>query len=95
MPITPLNDRVLVKRLEETEEKYGDSNLLIPDVAKEKPASGLVIAVGTGKNQGAAWVPLDVKIGDTVYFGKYSGSEIKIGGEDLLVLREEDIYVKE
>jgi chaperonin GroES len=91
--ITPLNDRVLVKRFEEVEEKRGD--LYIPDAAKEKPASGLVIAVGTGKNQGAAWVPLDVQIGDTVYFGKYSGSEIKVGGEDLLVLREEDIYVKE
>lgn len=91
--ITPLNDRVLVKRFEEEDEVR--NGLVLPDNAREKPAKGLVIAVGTGKNQGAAWVPLDIQIGDTVYFGKYSGSEIKISGEDLLVLREEDIYVKE
>jgi chaperonin GroES len=93
MSITPLNDRVLVKRFEDEEEVV--NGLVRPDIAKEKPASGLVIAVGTGKNQGAAWVPLDVQVGDKVYFGKYSGAEIKIDGEDLLVLREEDIYVKE
>jgi chaperonin GroES len=93
MPITPLNDRVLVKRLDEEEEVV--NGLVRPDIAREKPAEGLVIAVGSGKPQGNLWVKLEVAVGDKVYFGKYSGSEIKIDGEDLLVLREEDIYVKE
>jgi chaperonin GroES len=90
--ITPLNDRVIVSRIEKDEEVK--NGLYIPDNAKEKPYEGLVIAVGSGKVVNNVFVPLDVQIGDKVAFGKYSGAEIEIDGELLLVLREEDIYGK-
>jgi chaperonin GroES len=86
----PLHDRVLVKRIEEKEARYGD--IIIPDTAKEKPQQGEVIAAGTGKrtDEGKP-LPLDVKAGNRVLFGRYSGSEVRIGDEDYLILREEDI----
>jgi chaperonin GroES len=90
MAIRPLNDRVLVKRLESEERTKG--GIIIPDAAKEKPLEGKVMAVGGGKKdeKGKA-IPLDVKKGDRVLFGKYSGTEIKIDGDELLIVREEDI----
>jgi len=90
MKIRPLYDRVLIKRLnEETQTKGG---IFIPDTAKEKPQQGKVVAVGNGKLQEDGTVrPLDVKAGDTVLFAKYSGSEVKLDGEDHLILREEDL----
>ena len=91
MKIRPLQDRVIVKRLEETVEKT-KGGIIIPDTAKEKPQQGKVIAVGKGKvNDDGKVTPLDVKTGDTILFGKYSGSEIKIDGEEHLIMREEDI----
>lgn len=88
--IRPLHDRVVVKRIEEHEQMRG--GLYIPDTAKEKPQEGEVIAIGDGKVlQDGNRVPLDVKVGDRVLFGKYSGTEIKIGGEEFLILREDDI----
>jgi chaperonin GroES len=88
--IRPLHDRVIVRRLEEERKTAG--GIVIPDTAKEKPVQGEVIAVGTGKILEDGKVrPLDVKAGDKVLFGKYSGTEIKVGDEELLVLREEDI----
>ena len=88
--IRPLHDRVIVERLEEGEQKVG--GIIIPDTAKEKPQQGRVIAVGKGKTEKDGKVtPLDVKIGDTVLFGKYSGQEIKIDGEERLIMREEEI----
>jgi chaperonin GroES len=88
--IRPLHDRVIVERLEEGEQKVG--GIIIPDTAKEKPQQGRVIAVGKGKTEKDGKVtPLDVKVGDTVLFGKYSGQEIKIDGEDRLIMREEEI----
>ncbi|MGB9712381.1 MAG: co-chaperone GroES [Dissulfurimicrobium sp.] len=90
MKIRPLNDRVLVKRLEEKEVTKG--GIIIPDTAKEKPIEGKVIAVGKGKLMENGEVrPLDVKEGDKVLFGKYAGTEIKIDGEDFLMMREDDI----
>jgi chaperonin GroES len=88
--IRPLHDRVVVKRIEEGEQIRG--GIIIPDSAKEKPQEGEVVAVGNGKvlNSGER-VPLDVKEGDRVLFGKYSGNEIKVDGEDYLIMREEDI----
>jgi chaperonin GroES len=90
MKIRPLHDRVLVERLEEKEEKRG--GIIIPDTAKEKPQEAKVIAVGTGKvtDEGKR-LPLDVKVGDKILFGKYSGSEVKVDDKDYLILREEDI----
>src|SRR3989304_2576901 len=90
MNIRPLQDRVVVRRLEEKESMRG--GIVIPDTAKEKPQEGEVIAVGNGKvlNTGTR-VPMDVKVGDRILFGKYSGSEVKLDGEDLLIMREEDI----
>jgi chaperonin GroES len=86
----PLHDRVLVKRLEEEEARYGD--IIIPDTAKEKPQQGKVIAAGTGKRtEEGKTLPLEVKVGNRVLFGKYSGSEVRIDDEDYLILREEDI----
>jgi chaperonin GroES len=86
----PLHDRVLVKRIEEEEARYGD--IIIPDTAKEKPQQGEVIAAGTGKRtEEGKTLPLDVKAGNRVLFGKYSGSEVRIGEQDCLILREEDI----
>ena len=90
MKIRPLQDRVIVKRLEEEEKTKG--GIIIPDTAKEKPQEGKVIAVGKGKmNEDGKLIPLDVKVGDRILFGKYSGSEIKIDGEEHLIMREEDI----
>jgi chaperonin GroES len=91
MKIRPLQDRVLVKRVEEEAEKT-KGGIIIPDTAKEKPQQGKVIAVGKGKlNDNGKVVPLDVKVGDRILFGKYSGSEIKLDGEEHLIMREEDI----
>ena len=89
--IRPLADRLLVKRLEESEQKSA-GGITIPDTAKEKPQEGKVVAVGRGKlNDDGKVIPLDVKAGDRILFGKYSGSEIKIDGEEHLILREEDV----
>ena len=91
MKIRPLQDRVIVKRLEEAVEKT-KGGIIIPDTAKEKPQQGKVIAVGKGKvNEDGKVLPLDVKVGDRILFGTYSGSEIKIDGEEHLIMREEDI----
>ena len=90
MKIKPLGDRILVLRVEE--EKKTKGGILIPDTAKEKPQEGKVIAVGTGKvNEKGKRIPLDVKKGDRVLFGKYSGNEIKINGVEHLIMREDDI----
>jgi chaperonin GroES len=86
---TPLHDRVLLRRVEEVESVRG--GIIIPDTAKEKPQEGLVLAVGTGKFEKGQTIPLAVKEGDRVLFGKYAGTEIKIDGEELLILREEEI----
>jgi chaperonin GroES len=91
MKIRPLHDRVLVQRLEDEIEKT-KGGIIIPDTAKEKPQQGKVIAVGKGKvSDDGKLTPLDVRVGDTVLFGKYSGSEIKVDGEERLIMREEDI----
>jgi len=91
MRIKPLGDRVLVKRVEEAESKT-KGGIIIPDTAKEKPQEGRVIAVGTGKVlEDGRKVPLEVKEGDRVLFGKYAGTEVKIEGEEHLILREDDI----
>lgn len=90
MKIRPLQDRVIVKRIEEEEKSKG--GIIIPDTAKEKPQEGKIIAVGKGKvNDDGKVTPLDVKVNDRVLFGKYSGSEINIDGEEHLIMREEDI----
>ncbi len=87
---TPLHDRILVQRLEESETMRG--GIIIPDSAKEKPQQGKVISVGKGKSNDEGKVfPLDVKSGDTVLFGKYSGTEIKLDGDDFLIMREEEV----
>jgi chaperonin GroES len=91
MKVRPLADRVLVRRLEDEIEK-SKGGIIIPDTAKEKPQQGKVIAVGKGrKNEDGTIVPLDVKVGDRILFGKYAGSEIKLEGEEHLIMREEDI----
>jgi chaperonin GroES len=88
--IQPLHDRILVKRLEEQEVKKG--GIIIPDTAKEKPQEGEVIAVGPGKrDEQGKLIPLGVKVGDKILFGKYSGSEVKLGDEEYLIMREEDV----
>ena len=90
MKITPLNDRVLLKRIENKESMKG--GIIIPDTAKEKPQEGEVLAVGNGKVlDNGTKVPLDVKVGDKILFGKYSGTDIKIDGEDVLILREDEV----
>ncbi len=90
MNLRPLHDRVIVKRLEE--EKKSAGGIIIPDNASEKPSRGKVLAVGAGKKgDDGKLIPMDVKKGDTVLFGKYSGSEVKVDGDDLLVMREDDI----
>ncbi len=90
MKIRPLQDRIIVKRLEEEEKTKG--GIIIPDSAKEKPQEGKVIAVGKGKlTDEGKLIPLDVKVGDRILFGKYSGTEVKIEGEEHLIMREEDI----
>jgi chaperonin GroES len=91
--VTPLHDRVLIKRIEEKETVKG--GIIIPDTAKEKPQEGEVIAVGAGKtNEKGDRIALDVKAGDRVLFGKYSGTEIKVEEEDYLILREDEILAK-
>ncbi len=90
MNIRPLHDRVLVRRLEEERKSAG--GIVIPDTAKEKPIQGEIVAVGKGKILESGDVrPLDVKVGDKVLFGKYAGTEVKVGNEELLVMREEDV----
>jgi chaperonin GroES len=90
MKVRPLHDRIIVQRIEEGEQKVG--GIIIPDTAKEKPQQGKVIAVGKGKIEKDGKVtPLDVKAGDVVLFGKYSGQEIKIEGEEYLIMREEEV----
>ena len=90
--VTPLHDRVLVRRIEEKETVKG--GIIIPDTAKEKPQEGEVVAAGAGKIEKGVRVPLDVKVGDRVLFGKYSGTEIKVDDEDYLILREDEILAK-
>ncbi len=90
MKIRPLQDRVIVKRIEEEEKSKG--GIIIPDTAKEKPQEGKIVAVGKGKlSDDGKIIPLDVKVNDRVLFGKYSGSEINMDGEEHLIMREEDI----
>ena len=90
MKIRPLQDRVIVKRIEEDEKSKG--GIIIPDTAKEKPQEGKVVAVGKGKvSDDGKIIPLDVKVNDRVLFGKYSGSEINIDGEEHMIMREDDI----
>ncbi len=90
MKIRPLHDRVIVQRIEEEEKTKG--GIIIPDTAKEKPQEGKVIAVGPGKIlENGTKTTLDVKVGDKILFGKYSGTEIKIEGEEYLMMREDDI----
>ena len=90
MKIRPLHDRILVKRLDE--ERTSPGGIVIPDTAAEKPIKGKVIAVGNGKILESGEIrALDVKVGDKVLFGKYSGTEVKVDGEELLVMREDDI----
>jgi len=90
MKVRPLHDRIIVQRIEEEEQRVG--GIIIPDTAKEKPQQGKVVAVGKGRIEKDGKVtPLDVKAGDTVLFGKYAGQEIKLDGEDLLIVREEEV----
>ena len=90
MKARPLHDRILVRRLEEAEQKVG--GIIIPDTAKEKPQQGKVVAVGNGKvKDDGTRIALDVKDGDTILFGKYSGQEIKLDGEEFLIMREEEV----
>ena len=90
--ITPLHDRVVVRRLEEKETAKG--GVIIPDTAKEKPQEGEVMAVGAGKTEKGKRVPLDVKVGDRILFGKYTGNDITIDDQEYLILREEEILAK-
>ncbi len=90
MAIRPLHDRVLVRRVDD--EKTSPGGIVIPDTAAEKPMQGEIVAVGNGKIQENGDIrPLDVKVGEKILFGKYSGTEVKVGGEELLVMREDDI----
>jgi chaperonin GroES len=90
MNVRPLHDRIIVQRLEEGEQKIG--GIIIPDTAKEKPQQGKVIAAGNGKaKDDGKRIPLDVKSGDTILFGKYSGQEIKIEGDEFLIMREDEV----
>jgi chaperonin GroES len=90
MKARPLHDRILVKRIDEGEQKIG--GIIIPDSAKEKPQQGKVVAVGAGKvKDDGGRISLDVKTGDTILFGKYSGQEIKLDGEEFLIMREEEV----
>ena len=90
MKVRPLHDRIIVQRIEEEEQRVG--GIIIPDSAKEKPQQGKVVAVGKGRIEKDGKVtPLDVKAGDTVLFGKYAGQEIKIDGEEVLIIREEEV----
>jgi chaperonin GroES len=88
--LRPLHDRILVKRLAEGDEKHG--SIIIPDTAKEKPQEGKVIAVGAGRvTDDGKKIPLDVRAGDRILFGKYSGSEVKLDGQEYLTMKEEDV----
>jgi chaperonin GroES len=90
-PVKPLADRVVIKRMEEEEEKTS-SGIIIPDTAKEKPQKGEVMAVGPGRlDDNGNRVPMEVKVGDKVLFSKYAGTEVKIEGEEYLIMREDDI----
>ena len=90
MNVRPLHDRIIVHRLEEGEQKIG--GIIIPDSAKEKPQQGRVVAAGNGKaKDDGKRIPLDVKAGDTILFGKYSGQEIKIDGQEYLIMREDEV----
>jgi|TARA_R110002072_G_scaffold517_13_gene3200 chaperonin GroES len=90
MSLRPLHDRVLVRRIDEDEKTAG--GIIIPDSAKEKPSQGVIVAAGNGaKNDKGEISPLDVKSGDTILFGKWSGTEVKLDGEELLIMRESDI----
>ena len=90
MSIRPLHDRIIVQRLEEGEQKIG--GIIIPDTAKEKPQQGRVIAAGNGKvNDEGKRVPLDVKAGDLILFGKYTSQEVKLDGEEYLIMREDEV----
>jgi chaperonin GroES len=90
MNARPLHDRILVQRIEEGEQKVG--GIIIPDSAKEKPQQGKVVAVGQGKvKEDGGRIPLDVKPGDSILFGKYSGQEIKLDGEEYLIMREDEV----
>ena len=90
MNVRPLHDRIIVQRLEEGEQRVG--GIIIPDTAKEKPQQGRVIAAGSGKaKDDGKRIPMDVKAGDTILFGKYSGQEIKLDGQEYLIMREEEV----
>jgi chaperonin GroES len=90
MTFRPLHDRIVIRRIDEADKTKG--GIFIPDTAKEKPMEGKVVAVGPGaRNESGAVVPLDVKKGDRILFGKWSGSEVKIDGEDLLIMAESDV----
>ncbi len=90
LKVRPLHDRIIVQRLEEEEQQVG--GIIIPDTAKEKPQQGKVVAVGKGKvKEDGGILPMDVKDGDTILFGKYSGQEIKIDGEEYLIMREDEV----
>jgi len=90
MEIRPLHDRLIVRRLEEGEQHVG--GIIIPDTAKEKPQRGTVIAAGNGKvNDDGTRVPLDVKVGDVILFGKYTSPEVKLNGEEYLIMREDEV----
>ncbi len=91
MKVRPLHDRVVVRRIEEDQKSPG--GVIIPDTAKEKPSQGEIVAVGPGaRNEQGALVPLEVKVGDRVLFGKWSGTEVKLDGEELLIMKESDIF---
>ena len=90
MKFRPLHDRVLVRRIDEEEKSAG--GIIIPDTAKEKPSEGEIIAVGSGaRNENGEITPLDVQVGDLILFGKWSGTEVRIDGEDLLIMKESDV----
>jgi chaperonin GroES len=90
MNVRPLHDRLIVHRIDEGEQKVG--GIIIPDSAKEKPQQGTVLSVGSGKSKDdGKRIPLDVKAGDTILFGKYSGQDIKLEGEDYLIMREDEV----
>ncbi len=90
MKLRPLHDRVLIKRTDSEEKTAG--GIIIPDTAKEKPMEGEVVAVGSGaRNEAGQLVPLDVKVGDKVLFGKWNGTEVKVGGQELLMMKENEI----
>jgi chaperonin GroES len=91
MQFRPLHDRIVVKRIEAEEKSAG--GIIIPDTAKEKPSQGEVIAVGPGgRDEAGKLIPIDIQVGDRVLFGKWSGTEVKIDGEDLLIMKESDIF---